>query len=151
MIVFDLACGTGHVFEAWFGTSDDFEDQRDRGLLNCPICGASDVSKAMMAPNVAAKGNSRAAKPVPMRAGTPSPTEIKALLAALATAQAKALDGSEHVGRRFAEEARAIHDGEAEERPIHGEATHAEAKALIDEGVPVAPLLLPLIPPRASH
>lgn len=151
MIVFDLACATGHVFEAWFGTSDDYEDQRARGLLTCPLCGARDVSKAMMAPNVAPKGNSRATPPVPMRAGTTTPADVKAMLAAPAQAQAKALEGSEHVGRRFADEARAIHDGEAEERPIHGEATQAEAKALIEEGVPVAPLWLPRVPPEATH
>ena len=151
MIVFDLGCGEGHVFEAWFGSSADYEDQRARGLVSCPICGASDVTKALMAPNVGAKGN-RAPAAVPMRSGrTPAPAEMKAALAALAKAQAKLLEGSEHVGKRFADEARAIHDGDAPERPIHGQATHAEAKALIEEGVPVAPLPLPIVPPDATN
>ena len=150
MIVFDLSCRQGHVFEAWFGSTDDYEEQRGRGLVNCPICGDGDVAKAVMAPNVAPKGNSAAA-PVPMRGGTPAPEEVKALLAALARAQAKALEGSEHVGGRFATEARAIHVGDAPERPIHGQATPAEAKALIEDGVPVAPLPLPIVPPDASH
>ena len=151
MIVFDLVCGEGHVFEAWFGSSADYEDQRGRGLVSCPICGASQVGKALMAPNVGAKGN-RAPAAVPMRSGgTPAPAEMKAMLAALAKAQAKLLEGSEHVGKRFADEARAIHDGDAPERPIHGQATQAEAKALIEEGVPVAPLPLPIVPPDSAH
>ena len=151
MIVFDLACPTGHVFEAWFGSTADYEAQRERGLVSCPMCGASDITKALMTPNVGAKGNSKANLPVPMHGGTSPPAEIKAMLAALARAQAKALEGSEHVGRRFAEEARAIHDGDAIHRPIHGEATREEAKALIEDGVAVAPLPLPIIPPEASH
>lgn len=152
MIVFDLSCGTGHVFEAWFGSSVDYEDQRARGLVACPICGATEVDKAVMAPNVAPKGNSQPANmPVPMQGGTPAPAQMKAMLAALARAQAKILEGSEHVGSRFASEARAIHDGDAPERPIHGEATLQEAKALIEEGVPVAPLPLPIVPPESAH
>ncbi len=151
MIVFDLSCPAGHVFEAWFGSSEDYEGQRARGLVSCPICGASEIGKAVMAPNVAPKGNTRANAPVPMRGGTPTPADMKALLSALARAQAKALEGSEHVGPRFAEEARAIHEGDAEERPIHGEATQEEARALIEEGVPVAPLPLPILPPEVSH
>lgn len=72
MIVFDLSCANGHVFEAWFGSTEDYDGQRKRGLVTCPICGASDVTKAVMAPNVAPKGNSRAeTAPVPMRGGTP--------------------------------------------------------------------------------
>jgi len=150
MIVFDLACGQGHVFEAWFGSSADYESQRESGLVSCPICGAREVSKAVMAPNVGAKGN-RAPAAVPMRAGPPAPTDLKAALAALAKAQAKALEGSEHVGARFAAEARAIHDGDAPERAIHGQATVEEAKALVEDGVPVVPLPLPIIPPEVSH
>ncbi len=151
MIVFDLSCGAGHVFEAWFGSSADYEDQRVRGLVACPICGASDVAKAVMAPNVGAKGN-RASPPVPMQSGgPPAPAQMKALLAALAKAQATMLEGSEHVGMRFADEARAIHDGDAPERAIHGQATLAEAKALAEDGVPVAPLPLPVIPPDLAN
>jgi len=86
-----------------------------------------------------------------MRGGTPAPAELKAALAALAKAQAKALEGSEHVGARFVTEARAIHDGDAPERAIHGQATVDEAKALVEDGVPVVPLLLPVVPPEISH
>ena len=150
MIVFDLACGGGHIFEAWFGSSDDFEAQRGRGLVACPICGAVEIDKAAMAPNVGLKGN-QGGGAVPMRGGAPAPAEMKAMLAALAKAQAKVLEGSEHVGSNFATEARAIHDGDAPERPIHGQATKAEAKALIEDGVQVAPLPLPVAPPGATH
>src|SRR6478609_7284430 len=105
MIVFDLACTSGHVFEAWFGTTDDFEDQRKRGLVSCLMCGVKDVAKAVMAPNVGPKGNQAPALPaagtVPMQAGKPAPAEMKAMLAALAKAQAEILSNSEHVGRRF--------------------------------------------------
>jgi len=151
MIVFDLSCGQGHVFEAWFGSSADYEAQRARGLVACPICGGSEVSKAVMAPNVGAKGN-RTPAAVPMRSGgVPAPAEMKTMLAALARAQAKMLEGSEHVGKRFADEARAIHVGDAPERPIHGQATQEEAKALVEEGVPVAPLPLPVVPPEVAN
>jgi len=151
MIVFDLACGQGHVFEAWFGSSADYESQRERALVSCPICGGSEIGKAVMAPNVGAKGN-RASAIVPMRnESLAAPADLKAALAALAKAQAKALEGSEHVGPRFAAEARAIHDGDAPERAIHGQATAQEAKALVEDGVPVVPLPLPVVPPGMSH
>ena len=150
MIVFDLGCPTGHVFEAWFGSSADYEDQRARGLVTCPLCGAGEIAKAVMAPAVAAKGNSKAL--VPMRSkGPPAPAEVKAMLARLAQVQAKMLEGSEHVGPRFAAEARAIHAGDKPERVIHGQATIAEAKALAEDGVPVAPLPLPMPPPASTH
>lgn len=141
MIVFDLKCGQAHVFEAWFGSSADYADQRERGLLSCPICGDAAIDKAVMAPNVAAKGN-RA--PV---AAPDTPPDPKALIAALAAAQARALEGSQWVGTAFADKARAMHLGEETAAPIHGQTSVAEAKALIDEGVPIAPLPLPVIPP----
>ena len=140
MIVFDLKCGAAHVFEAWFASSQAFEEQRDRGLIACPLCGDHTVEKAVMAPNVAAKGNAVA-----------EPARIKALLAEIATAQGRALEGSRWVGRRFADTARAIHAGEAAEEVIHGQATAEEAKALIEDGVPVAPLLVPVAPPETLN
>ncbi len=140
MIVFDLKCTHAHVFEAWFGSSADYEDQRARGLLSCPICGDADIAKAVMAPNVGAKGNRAPATP----AAAPDP---KALMAALAQVQAKMLEGSQWVGMSFADKARAMHAGEESVAPIHGQASLAEAKALIEDGVPVAPLPLPVIPP----
>lgn len=155
MIVFDLACIEGHRFEGWFGSSADFEDQRARGLLACPTCGASDVSKAPMAPAVPAKGNSRQevlspetrAPEARAMANSPMPPEMQKALAALAKAQAEALKSSTWVGDKFAEETRKMHYGERDEAPIHGQASLAEAKALIEEGVPVAPLPFPVAPP----
>jgi len=140
MIVFDLKCTHAHVFEAWFGSSTDYEDQRARGLLSCPICGDADIAKAVMAPNIPAKSNRASGTP----AATPDP---KALMAALAQVQAKMLEGSQWVGMSFADKARAMHAGEETTAPIHGQASLAEAKALIEDGVPVAPLPLPVIPP----
>lgn len=149
MIVYDLACHEGHRFEGWFGSSADFDRQRDDGLLACPSCGSAQVTKAPMAPAVPAKANTRAdGRPTtqPM-ANTPMPPELHKALTALAKAQAEALKQSTWVGDKFAEETRKMHYGERDEAPIHGQATIAEAKALIDEGVPVAPLPFPVAPP----
>jgi hypothetical protein len=144
VIVFDLKCGAGHVFEAWFGSSGDYEDQRARGLLVCPLCGDAAIDKAVMAPNVPAKGNAAADAP-------PSPEAVKAALAAMAAAQGKALDGSTWVGRSFATQARAMHDGEIDHAPIHGQASADEARALVEDGVPVAPLPFPVVPPERCN
>lgn len=156
MIVFDLKCADlGHVFEAWFGSSTDYEDQKARGLLACPLCGDPDVGKAVMAPAVGVKGNSRAVA-VREEPTTPAMTgvdqaKMKAMVEALATAQTKALAQSTWVGRGFAEQARAMHYGEKDRASIHGEVAPAEAKALIAEGVEVAPLPFPVIPPQAKN
>lgn len=141
MIVFDLRCGAGHVFEAWFGSSDAWEQQRSAGQVRCPTCDNPDVTKAMMAPNVATKGHTRSPAP------SLEPAQFKAAVKALAAAQAKALEGSTWVGDSFARRARAMHDGEESAVAIHGQASLAEAKALVEEGVPVAPLPLPVVPP----
>jgi hypothetical protein len=148
MIVFDLKCAPrGHVFEAWFGSSDDYESQRGRGLVACPICGAGDIAKAPMAPAVPAKGD---------RPGTPdlfsaAPDEVKRMLAAAALVQKQLLEKSEAVGDRFAAEARAIHLGEAEGRAIHGRATREEAESLAEDGVPIAPLPFPVPEPGEEN
>jgi len=144
MIIFDLKCKPqGHVFEAWFGSTADYESQRERGLVACPICGAQEVAKAPMAPAVPAKGTSE------LFSGAPA--EVKAMLAAAAAVQKRMLEGSESVGDRFADEARAIHLGEAEKRAIHGRATRAEAESLVEEGVPVAPLPFPTPDPGEEN
>lgn len=143
MIIFDLKCAPqGHVFEAWFGSSEEYEAQRARGLVSCPLCGSGEIDKAPMAPAVGAKGN---------QADGPAPAQMKALLGAMADAQKKLLETSEHVGPRFADEARAIHLGEAEARAIHGQATAQQADELREEGVPVAPLPFPVIPPDETN
>lgn len=161
MIVFDLKCeGQGHVFEAWFGSTADYEAQQARGLIACPICGDGAVAKAVMAPAVGAKGNSRAdpVPAVPERAEPVAPVmtvadqaKMQALVEALGQAQRKALEGSTWVGRGFAEQARAMHYGEQDRASIHGEVAPAEAKALIEEGVEVAPLPFPVVPPHAKN
>jgi hypothetical protein len=129
MIVFDLVCDVAHRFEAWFGSGGDFDDQKARGLLECPYCGSRQVDKAVMAPAVPAKSNQKSD-----RAG-PAVDPAAQLLAMQRALEA----GSDYVGSRFAEEARAIHES-GEPRCVHGEASLDEAKALHDEGVPLLPL-----------
>jgi hypothetical protein len=142
MIVFDLACSAGHVFEAWFGSREDYDGQRERGLVSCPVCGDMAIEKAPMAPRIAKSGGG---------GEDMTNADPKALMRAMMAVQNKMLAGSEDVGGRFAEEARAIHDGEADERRIHGRATIDEAKSLVADGVPVAPLPFPVRDPRRDN
>ncbi|MDQ4088353.1 MAG: DUF1178 family protein [Pseudomonadota bacterium] len=143
MIVFDLKCAAqDHVFEAWFGSTGDFEAQQARGLVSCPICGSPDVAKAPMAPRVGAKGN---------RHPDASPQAMKAVLAEMAGLQKKLLEKSDFVGDRFPDEARAIHLGEAQARAIHGRASREDAERLVDEGIPVAPLPFPVPEPGEEN
>lgn len=163
MIVFDLKCALGHVFEAWFGSSEDYEGQKARGLVSCPLCGNGEIDKAVMAPAVPAKSNQRAQPPIAPPApsagstgpvqmsGGPDAVRARAMLEALAMAQAEALKTSEWVGKDFADVARAIHYGEQEARGIHGQVDAQEARSLMEEGVEVAPLLVPFVPPEAKN
>ncbi|MFC3096439.1 DUF1178 family protein [Alteraurantiacibacter palmitatis] len=159
MIVFDLSCGQGHRFEGWFGSSGDFVAQKQRGLLSCPQCGDGAVEKAPMAPAVPRKGNQRAEGPMRGHAtpamqqmsNAPVPPEVQQALARLAEAQARALKNSKWVGSRFADDARAMHYGEIDPAPIHGEASLEEAKRLLDEGVEIVPLPFPVAPPKAIN
>mgnify|MGYP001826953823 FL=1 len=159
MIVFDLQCGaSAHVFEAWFGSSSDYEEQREKGLVSCPICGSADISKAVMAPAVGAKGNqagegsaASSDAALPVSNANPDPAQMKAMLETLAKEQAKALENSDYVGDDFANEARAMHDGEIDDRPIHGQTSVEDAKALLEDGVPVAPLPLPIRSPKSEN
>ncbi|MEM9311488.1 MAG: DUF1178 family protein [Pseudomonadota bacterium] len=155
MIVFDLHCDEGHRFEGWFGSSDDFDDQLARGLLTCPECGSVHVSKAPMAPSVPAKSNARPEARVPATkaqtapiANREMPAEVHQAMQKLAEAQANALKDSTNVGGDFVKQSREMHYGERDEAPIHGQASLKEAKALVDEGVPVAPLPFPVAPPE---
>jgi hypothetical protein len=143
MIVFDLRCPyEGHVFEAWFGSSEDYESQRQRRLVQCPLCGSPDIDKAAMAPRLG-RGEEAGA--------SSSNEEAKELLAAMAAAQKKLLEGSDYVGERFADEARAIHLGEADFRSIHGRATPEQADGLRADGIQVAPLPFPVIGPEQAN
>lgn len=153
MIVFDLICRPeGHVFEAWFGSSEDYDGQQERGLVECPLCGAPKVEKAAMAPRVGTKGNQRL--PGARAASdmvSSDPEGVKRMLAAMAAAQKQILDQSEYVGTRFADEARAIHLGQADARPIHGRATPEQSESLIEDGIPVAPLPFPVVDPGQEN
>lgn len=157
MIVFDLCCAVGgHRFEAWFASSDSFADQQGRGLIVCPVCGDSDVKKAVMAPRVGAKSNQIAAaapaRPVDTVAPVDmSPDLIRRVVAEIAAKQAEMLPQSRWVGRDFADAARAMHEGRAPEDLIHGQASPQEAQALRDDGIAAMPLLVPIAPPDAVN
>ena len=158
MIVFDLECSGGaHRFEGWFKSSEDFASQQDLGLVACPHCGSGDVAKAPMAPRLSRKGNQTvaAAPPSPRPASEKSqvlaspklPPEAVAAMRALAAMQAEAIKDSRWVGNKFADESRAMHYGDADQATIHGQATREQAQDLLDEGIMVAPLLIPVAPP----
>lgn len=163
MIVYDLECRAGqHRFEGWFASSDDFASQQGKGLVSCPFCDSGDVVKAVQAPNVARKGNQlpdvpsaaklRAPTPAPVtNSGPPIPPEAVELFRAIATAQAEALKTSRYVGDSFADTARAIHYGEQDAEPIHGQATQVQARELFEEGVEIAPILFPVVPPTEAN
>jgi hypothetical protein len=146
MIVYDLCCDEGHRFEGWFGSSDDFAVQRQRGLVACPRCGSTAVDKAPMAPAVPKKGNQRVEAKRPVSGGS-VPPEAAAMLQRLAEMQAETLKTSTWVGEAFAEQSRAIHYGEREPEAIHGQASAIEARDLVDEGITIAPLLFPVAAP----
>jgi hypothetical protein len=134
VIVFDLKClGGCAVFEGWFSSSSDFAEQTERGLVQCPYCGSAEVGKAPMAPRVSRSDGTA--------------IEAKDAIAALAAVQAMLLRNSEWVGADLPETARAMHLGEMEQRPVHGQASADEARSLIDEGVSILPLPLPVVPP----
>jgi hypothetical protein len=158
MIVFDLECRSGgHRFEGWFGSSDDFATQQQRGFVACPECGSADVAKAPMAPKLARKGNQLpSAAVVPSSASqpmtkAPMPPEAVQMMRALASMQTEALKDSRWVGDKFAEASRAMHYGERDAETIHGQATIEEAKALHEEGIEVAPLPFPVAPPGEAN
>jgi len=135
MIRYDLVCAADHRFDSWFSSAAGFETLRSAGHVICPTCGIGAVEKALMAPSVATD--------------RPISTPRDGREAALAALRQKVEQGSEYVGMNFAAEARAIHDGDAPERSIYGEAKPDEARALIEDGVPVAPL--PFMPTRKAH
>jgi hypothetical protein len=129
MIKYDLECGKGHGFEAWFKNSGSYDEQSAAGTLACPLCGSGDVKKALMAPRIgkAAKGN--AEKPSANRA------DSKEALQALRKMRDYVIANFDDVGERFPEEARRIHYGETEAHNIYGKASDEEAEALKEEGV----------------
>lgn len=130
MIVFDLVCDRAHRFEAWFGSSQDFDDQQARGLLECPYCASKSVGKAVMAPAVPAKSNQK-------RSGQSLANDDP--MGRLLQLQRQFEAHSDYVGDRFAQEALAIHRA-GETRSVHGEASADEVQSLREEGVPLLPL-----------
>ncbi|WP_397603795.1 DUF1178 family protein [Sphingorhabdus sp.] len=162
MITFDLNCSNGHQFEGWFASSTDFDAQKSSGLLACPACNDGMIQKALSVPNVPRKGNQRPAllpSVAPAAAETVAdapatailPPAMAELVQKLARAQSEMLDKSQWVGGNFAETARAIYYGEEPDRLIHGETSRDEAKALVEEGVGITPLLFPVVPPSAKN
>lgn len=146
MIVYDLRCGSGHRFEGWFASGEDFGMQRDRGLLECPSCGAKDVVKVPSA----ARLNMGAMMPVAAEKAPAAAVENVEGRDPMAIAQmlySRMLDTlltkSEDVGKDFPAEARRIHNDEAPKRAIRGQASEAEHDALVEEGIPVVRLPVP--------
>ena len=138
MIKYRLICNESHEFEGWFRGSDEYDEQAANGHLSCPVCASTAVAKAVMAPNVATSKGSKGVAPSPRQA--PGPERQREIFAALRKLRSEVEARSTYVGERFAEEARKIHFGEAEERPVYGEATLDEVHALSEDGVPVMPL-----------
>ncbi len=146
MKVFNLQCAHGHPFEGWFKDLAAYEDQRESGLLECPYCGSREVQKTLSAPRLNLSGAQAPAQPAPsaavkaeVPAVTVSPESAAALVAAMKMVR-EALSSSEDVGTRFAQEARAMHAGEAPSRSIHGHTSLETARELAEEGIPVLPL-----------
>ena len=155
MILYRLRCSKGHEFESWFKDSRTYERQEKKSLIGCAMCGDQKVKRALMAPRLGTKGNKKTAvtnevaanAPVPANVPAPTPTPQQQQMAALARKMPKELRDAllkvraevekncEHVGAKFAEEARKIHYGESDKRGIYGETTEKEAEELAEEGI----------------
>ncbi|CAM4080204.1 DUF1178 family protein [Bordetella tumulicola] len=149
--VFDLECDQGHLFEGWFSSHDDYDTQQARGLLTCPLCASATITKRLSAPHLNVKHlrapaptSTPASSAVAPTGATSTATAAHANPAAMARLQAAVLQeirnvirNTENVGPRFAEEARRIHEGDADERPIRGTATPEERAALNEDGIEV--------------
>ena len=153
MIHYHLRCERGHAFESWFQSSSAYEAQEKRKLVNCPTCGSAKVERAIMAPQIVSKKGREAPVPTPAAAAsdaaTPASTPLlmaqeRELRAKLKELRDHIVKNADNVGERFPNEARKMHYGDIEHRPIYGEASPDEARALIEEGVEVSPL--PVLP-----
>jgi len=151
MIRYALRCERDHAFESWFQSSSAYDSQVKRKLVTCPACGSAKIEKAIMAPRIVGKkGRGRAAPPPDSAVTAPEaapsgPTSLmmaqeKELRTKLKELRDHIVKNADNVGERFANEARAMHYGDKEHRPIYGEASPDEAKSLIDEGIEVSPL-----------
>jgi hypothetical protein len=157
MIRYNLRCERGHTFESWFQSSSAYEAQEKRKLVNCPACGSAKVERAIMAPQIVSKKGRDNAAPAPAVPTDVAATEVatqgstpllmaqeRELRAKLKELRDHIVKNADNVGDRFPNEARKMHYGDIEHRPIYGEASPDEARALIDEGVEVSPL--PVLP-----
>ena len=158
MISYSLKCCNGHRFESWFQSAAAFDTLQKGGHLTCPECGTPQVEKAIMAPAVTASRKKAALPDAPMPAPPPpSPPAMAAAAAGMPAEVKEALRkfkahveaNSDYVGGNFASEARSMHLGDTEERPIYGEANAEEAKSLLEDGVPVLPL--PFTPTKKAN
>jgi hypothetical protein len=154
MIRYNLRCERGHAFESWFQSSQAYETQEKRKLVNCPSCGSAKVERAIMAPQIVSKKSRDRAAPPPAAADATTPAspastplmmaQERELRAKLKELRDHIVKNADNVGERFPNEARKMHYGDIEHRPIYGEASPEEARSLIDEGVEVSPL--PVLP-----
>jgi hypothetical protein len=152
MIRYNLRCERGHAFESWFQSSSAYEQQEKRKLVNCPACGSAKVERAIMAPQIVSKKGRDSAAPAPAAATdatAPASTPLmmaqeRELRAKLRELRDHIVKNADNVGERFPNEARKMHYGDIEHRPIYGEASPDEARSLIEEGVEVSPL--PVLP-----
>ena len=152
MIRYNLRCERGHAFESWFQSSSAYESQEKRKLVSCPACGSAKVERAIMAPQIVSKKSRNSAAPAPAAStDVAAPTSTPLMMAQERELRAKLKELRDHivknadnVGERFPNEARKMHYGDIEHRPIYGEASPEEARSLIDEGVEVSPL--PVLP-----
>jgi hypothetical protein len=145
MIRYALNCSEGHDFESWFQSAEAFDKLHRAGMVSCAVCGGTEVRKSLMAPRIGAKSSAEPA-PEPDR---PLSAPAHPAEQALAELKKKVEENSEYVGGDFVREARRMHEGEAPERAIYGEARLDEAKKLVEDGVPVAPL--PFTPGRKTN
>jgi hypothetical protein len=141
MIKYALICDNEHAFEGWFGSSSDYDDQQASGLLECPACGSAVVKKQIMAPALAGVRQT-------VQDEAPGKTR-EMMMQAMGRIRQHVIENFDDVGDAFASEARAIHEGRSEERGIYGQATPNEVRALVEDGVPVAPM--PPEPPKKTQ
>jgi hypothetical protein len=146
MIQFSLKCSNDHRFDSWFQSSAAYDKLERAGMVTCAVCGVASVSKAVMAPRVRP---ARDAAPAPVPATAPTTAPAHPGEQALAALKKHIEANSDYVGKDFVREARAIHDGTAPERAIYGEARPEDARRLIEDGVPIAPL--PFVPRRKTN
>jgi hypothetical protein len=153
MIRYNLRCEREHAFESWFQSSSAYESQEKRKLVSCPVCGSTKVERAIMAPQIVSKKGRDLSKPATVTAETePTASPSTGLMMAherelrvkLKELRDHIVKNADNVGDKFPAEARKMHYGDIEHRPIYGEATPNEARSLIDEGVEVTPL--PVLP-----